>query len=172
MKAPPSGVINRDMMPGNDCFGCGLENPHSMGIQLRERSDGIEGLYSPFKAPAHALAFPNLVHPGAFFTALTCLSVWTPYRLRPEPKAVWFLTASQLNFHKAAQLGDEHLLRSRIVTEDGLWQPMRIGVEALDTVGDVLLSGEFSIHPFAPESAMQIAGVDTLPAAWAAFLQA
>ncbi len=163
-------IINRDLMPGNDCFGCGLENPDSMGVKLRDRTDGIEGLIGQFKAPEHALAFPNIVHPGAFFTSMVCLSVWTPYRLRKKTKAIWFLTDSQLAFRKAAMLKDQHSLRSHIIKETAQWQPLVIGVEALDNDGDILIEGEFTIHPFSPELAMEIAGVDKMPDNWQYFL--
>ncbi len=159
-------IINKDLMPGNDCFGCGLENPDSMGLKLVQRTDGVEGLEGTFKAPAHALAFPNIVHPGAFFTSLVCLSVWTPYYLRKQTKAVWFLTDSQLAFRKAAMLKDEQMVRSHIVKETAQWDPLTIGVEALDKTGDLLIEGEFIIHPFAPELAMEIAGVDKMPDNW------
>lgn len=164
-------VLNRDLMPGNDCFGCGLENPDSMGVKLTDRTDGVEGLQGTFTAPEHATAFPNIVHPGAFFTSMVCLSVWTPYRLRPDTKAVWFLTDSKLSFCKAAMLKDEHQLRSSIVLETGQWDPLTIAVEALDQGGDVLITGAFTIHPFAPDLAMDIAGVDQLPESWQNFLE-
>ena len=163
-------IINRDMMPGNDCFGCGLENPDSMGVKLFDRTDGIEGLMGSFKAPEHATAFPNIVHPGAFFTGMVCLSVWTPYRLRSDTKAVWFLTDSKLSFCKAAMLHDEHQLRSSFVEEKGQWDPLTIGVEALDQGGDTLITGQFTIHPFPPELAMEIAGVTEIPESWQKFL--
>ena len=163
-------IINREMMPDNDCFGCGLDNPDSMGVRLYDREDGIEGLQGLFKAPEYATAFPNIVHPGAFFTGMVCLSVWTPYRLRTETKAVWFLTDSKLSFQKAAMLKDEHILRSSIVSEKGQWDPLTIGVEALDQQGDVLITGEFTIHPFSPELAMDIAGVSEIPENWQNFL--
>lgn len=163
-------IINRDLMPGNDCFGCGLENPDSMGVKLFDRTDGVEGLQGTFKAPKHATAFPNIVHPGAFFTGMVCLSVWTPYRLRPDTKAVWFLTDSKLSFCKAAMLHDEHQLRSSIALETGQWDSLTVAVEALDQVGDVLITGEFKIHPFAPDLAMEIAGVDEIPESWQKFL--
>lgn len=163
-------IINQQMMKNNDCFGCGLENPNSMGIKLYEREDGIEGLEGHFIAPEHATAFPNIVHPGAFFTSLVCLSVWTPYRLRSETKAVWFLIDSQLSFCKAAYLQDKHILKSSIVEEQGPWKPMTIKVEAIDKIGDLLISGEFTIHPFSPEQAMDIAGIDSLPESWHHFL--
>lgn len=163
-------IINRDLMPGNDCYGCGLENPDSMGVKLTDRTDGVEGLQGSFKAPEYATAFPNIVHPGAFFTGMVCLSVWTAYRLRAETQAVWFLTDSRLSFCKAAMLRDEHQLRSAIVREQDTWDPMGIAVEALDEVGDVLITGEFTIHPFAPELAMEIAGVDSIPENWQHFL--
>ena len=163
-------IINREMMPDNDCFGCGLDNPDSMGVRLFDRKDGVEGLQGLFKAPKHATAFPNIVHPGAFFTGMVCLSVWTPYRLRNETKAVWFLTDSQLSFRKAAKLEDEHILRSKIVKENGQWDPLTISVEALDKQGDILITGEFTIHPFSPELAMDIAGVSEIPKNWQDFL--
>ncbi len=163
-------IINRDLMPGNDCYGCGLENPDSMGIKLTDRTDGVEGLQGRFKAPEYATAFPNIVHPGAFFTGMVCLSVWTAYRLRAETKAVWFLTDSRLSFRKAAMLREEHQLRSAFAQEGDAWDPLRIAIEALDHGGDVLIAGEFQIHPFPPELAMEIAGVDSLPENWQQFL--
>lgn len=163
-------IINRDMMPGNDCFGCGLENPDSMGIKLFDRTDGTEGLEGIFKAPENATAFPNIVHPGAFFTGMVCLSVWTPYRLRPNTKAVWFLTDSKLSFCKAAKLQEEHLLLSSFIDEIDPWDPLSISVEAIDKDGDILISGEFKIHPFSAKDAMDIAGVSEVPANWKTFL--
>jgi len=163
-------IINRDMMPGNDCYGCGLENPDGMCVKLFDREDGIEGLQGTFKAPGYATAFPNIVHPGAFFTSMVCLSVWTPYRLRPDTKAVWFLTGSNLSFCKAAMLHDEHQLRSSFAQENEQWDPLKIAIEALDKHGDLLITGEFEIHPFPPEMAMEIAGVDKIPENWQNFL--
>jgi hypothetical protein len=164
-------VINRELMQDNDCYGCGLENPHSMGIKLYDRDDGVEGLFGTFNAPEHATAFPNLVHPGAFFTSLVCLSVWTPYRLRSATKAVWFLVDTQLSFRKAAHLKQQHYLKSRFVDEGSQWQPISIAVEATDKVGDTLAKGVFQLHPFSPRDAMEIAGISELPAAWSKFLE-
>lgn len=170
MTANHSFVINRDLMPNNDCFGCGLENPQSMGIQLYDREDGVEGLKGTFTSPQHATAFPNLVHPGAFFTSLVCLSVWTPYRLRCQTKAVWFLTDSQLSFCKAAMLTEQHQLISHFAEEHDQWDPVTIGVQATDNSGDTLVIGEFQLHPFTPEQAMEIAGVSELPESWKTLL--
>ena len=164
-------VINSDMMPENDCFGCGLDNPQSMGVKLYDRTDDVEGLYGEFTAPQHATAFPNIVHPGAFFTSMVCLSVWTPYRLRPETKAVWFLVDSQLSFCKAAKLKERHILKSSIAIETDQWDPLTIAVEAIDHEDDRLIFGEFKIHPFPPDQAMEIAGVTELPPSWQSFLQ-
>lgn len=164
-------IINQEMMPGNDCFGCGLENPESMGVKLYDRSDGTEGLQGIFRANKNATAFPNIVHPGAFFTTMVCLSVWTPYRLRQQTKAVWFLIDSQLSFHKAAKLRDEHTLYSFFADEKHQWDPVTIGVEALNKEQDVLISGQFKIHPFSPDLAMEIAGIDKMPHNWEQFLK-
>src|SRR5574341_579522 len=76
-------LLNRDLLPHNQCFGCGLENVAGLRTEVSPDPGSPETLRARFH-PSEAMAgFPGMTHGGAIYTALDCLSTWVATALGP-----------------------------------------------------------------------------------------
>jgi acyl-coenzyme A thioesterase PaaI-like protein len=162
-------IVNRDLLPGNTCFGCGFDNPHGLHIALHADPDRPDGLVGTFDPPAHGVGFPGLVHGGAVYTALDCAAAWTPTALRPAIGAIWILRSAEVKYLKAAFLGRPLAIRTAIVEEGGPWEAMKVRAEARDAEGDVVVEGVFKVIPLPPDRFLRVAGIERFPPGWEAF---
>jgi len=159
-------VLNRSMLPGNVCFGCGHANPDGLGVEVVRDPGDPERLLGTFQPPEHMIGFPGITHGGAIYTALDCLAAWTPTVLRREVKAIWILRSASMTYRRPARQGRALHLTSRIVSEGRPGQPVEVGAEARDEDGNVLAEGLFKVVPLDAERFVQVAGIDELPDNW------
>src|SRR5262245_27048873 len=71
-----AAVLNRTLLEGNTCFGCGHQNHAGLKIEIVRDSENAEVLCGRFTPTATMTGFPGIVHGGTVFTALDCLSTW------------------------------------------------------------------------------------------------
>ncbi|UCF78605.1 MAG: PaaI family thioesterase [Candidatus Eiseniibacteriota bacterium] len=165
-----SGILNRDLLSSNTCYGCGHENPSGLKIEIRRDPQGGERLVGSFQPPEHMVGFPGITHGGALYTAMDCLSAWTPMVLRRAAKAIWILREGSIKYLRPALQGEELALSAVIEAEGGQWEPLLVRTEARDREGNLLATGTFKVVPLSADKFKKVAGLSSLPANWSEFL--
>ncbi len=158
-------MINKLVLPGNDCFGCGHENEHGLQIEVFRDGDQ-ERLIGHFKPKAHMIGFPGITHGGAVYTALDCLASWTPTILIPEMKAAWILRSAEIKYLQPAHAALPLTLSASIPKAEKPWKPVVVHTKAHNEEGILLVAGRFKVVPLASEKLRMIAGIDQLPDNW------
>lgn len=164
-------VLNRELLPHNTCFGCGLENPHGLHIEVSRDSGGAERLQARFDPTPGMAGFPTIVHGGAIFTALDCLSTWVSTLLGPNREAAWVLRSANAVYHNPARVGEPLALSGWVDEQGGRWDPLIVRAEARRGDGALCVEGEFKVVPLTPDRLIEIAGMDELPVNWRTFLR-
>lgn len=163
-------ILNRDLLPHNECFGCGLENPAGLRIEVSRdpASEGtLRGRFTPLPEMA---GFPGITHGGAIYTALDCLSTWVSTLLGPNRGAGWLLRSATTLYHKPAPIGQPLTLIGSIKHQAGAWDPLIVRAEARRRDGELCVEAEFKVVPLSPEKLATVAGIEQLPANWRVFL--
>ena len=163
-------ILNRDLLPHNDCFGCGLENAAGLRIEVR-RDPSLPGtLRGRFTPTAGMAGFPGITHGGAIYTALDCLSTWVATVLGPNRGAGWLLRSATAIYHKPAPTGQALTLTGTIRHQAGAWDPVVVHTEARRADGELCVEVEFKVVPLSREKLTAVAGIPELPANWQTFL--
>jgi acyl-CoA thioesterase FadM len=162
--------LNRELLPNNTCFGCGLENPLGLRIEVHQDPDSGQILQARFTPADHMAGFPSITHGGAIYTALDCLSTWVATLLGPNRGAAWLLRSAQVTYHKPAATGSPLTLIGRIKEQGGPWEPLVVLTEARRSDGAVCVEAEFKVVPLSHARFTAVAGIQELPANWRAFL--
>lgn len=163
-------VVNRSLLTGNSCFGCGLHNHAGLRIEILQDRRNAEILCGRFVPTAEMTGFPGIVHGGAIFTALDCLSTWVAMLLGPNPEAAWVLRSANAVYHRPASADEPLSLVGRITDRGGSWDPLTVRTEARRSDGLVCVDGDFKVVPLSADKLADIAGLETLPENWLAFL--
>jgi acyl-coenzyme A thioesterase PaaI-like protein len=159
-------ILNRDLMPGNVCWGCGEDNSRGLHAEFRrdpERSDRLLGTFRPH---AEMVGFPGITHGGAIYTALDCLATWVATVLRSELRALWVLRRATMTYHRPARQGRPLSLSGWILSEEKAGAPIVVHTEAKDEEGQLLAEGDFKVVPLSSERFREVAGVEELPDHW------
>jgi len=162
--------LNRELLADNTCFGCGLENPLGLRIEIHRDPDAAHTLRALFTPADHLAGFPNITHGGAIYTALDCLSTWVATLLGPNRGAAWLLRSAQVTYHKPAAIGSPLTLIGRIKEQGGPWEPLIVLTEARRSDGVVCVETEFKVVPLSRSRVAEVAGITELPANWKDFL--
>ena len=165
-----ASLLNRDLLPDNRCFGCGLLNPHGLRIEVVSDPDAGPALRARFQPTADMTGFPGLTHGGAIFTALDCLSTWVATLHGPNRSAAWVLRSANVTYLKPAPASEALTLLGRIHEQAGAWDPLLVRGEASRGDGTICVQGEFKVVPLSAEKFTAIAGIDRMPDNWRAFL--
>lgn len=161
-------ILNRELLPGNDCFACGHENPHGLHIEVTRDASSQERLTGRFEPPAFATGFPGLTHGGALFSAMDCLATWVMVELGPDDASYWLLGSADVSFRKPARPGEPLVLAGWLVEQDdpdGTTVHV-VHAEIRNGNGDLVTEGEFREIPVTPEKFRHLAGVEEIPRAW------
>ena len=161
-------LLNRELLPGNDCFGCGHDNPRGLQIEVTDGEEEGEGLAGRFVPPTHATGFPGITHGGALFTAMDCLATWVVALQGPQDDRYWLLESSDVSYRKAAPAGEPLRLAARLAgreSSDGR-QRLLVRVEIRNVDGDLVADGEFREVPVTAEKLRLLSGVEEIPEAW------
>ena len=163
-------ILNRELLAHNTCFGCGLENPAGLRIEVH-RDPVAEGtLRARFTPTASMAGFPGLTHGGAIYTALDCLSTWVATLLGPNRGAGWLLRSATTTYHKPAPTAETLTLIGWVKQHAGAWDSVVVRTEARRADGALCVEAEFKVVPLSPERLTEVAGIEQLPANWRAFL--
>ncbi len=166
----PDEILNRDLLPGNLCYGCGHDNPAGLKIEIRRDTADSQRLVGSFEPPGHMIGFPGITHGGALYTAMDCLAAWTPMVLRRETKAIWILRSASIEYLRPAHQGNPLTLSATIAEEEKQWGPIVVRTEAKDSDGNLLATGRFKVVPLPPRKFKKVAGLPRLPSNWSGFL--
>lgn len=163
-------ILNRDLLPDNTCFGCGLHNPAGLRIEVRRDPIARDRLRARFTPAPTMAGFPGIVHGGAIYAALDCLSSWVATLLGPNRGAGWLLRSAATTYHNPAPAGEPLEMSGWIARQGGEWEPAWVRTEARRADGMVCVEAEFKVVPIAPERLVKLAGIDEMPANWQALL--
>jgi acyl-coenzyme A thioesterase PaaI-like protein len=146
---PSSKPAFQELIPGNNCFGCGPEN--ELGLQIKSYWDGPEEASCVFEPQPHQNAGPKqFLNGGIIATLVDCHSVCTAVAdaYRREGRAVgsqpliWYVTASlAVTYQRPTPIAAPVELRARVARVDGTKSYIRCSVRSGGTervVGEVL----------------------------------
>lgn len=148
--------LNRQYIyPGNDCFGCGPDNPQGLRIEIHRDGDRTDRLVGVFRPRPTAAGFPGVAHGGAQFAALDCMPLTTTAAMR---------------FEKAARVAEELALSAEIVKEAEGKAPFTVKTAIRDAKGEILSEADFD-YVLVPQGkcpppdhrGQHVAGLDRLP---------
>lgn len=161
-------ILNRDLLPGNECFGCGHENSHGLHIEVVEGGPRPESLTARFRPPSHSGGFPGITHGGALFTAMDCLATWVVAVFGPRDDRYWLLGSSDVTYRRPAPVGEHLRLAGWLVGEDGPGDgdALDVHVEIESPVEELVAEGEFHEVGVSPEKFRHLSGVTEVPEAW------
>lgn len=163
-------MLNRDLLPDNECFGCGHANHAGLRIEIN-RDPASDGVLRARFVPSDAVTgFPGITHGGAIYTALDCLSTWVATLLGPNRGAGWLLRSATATYHKPAPVGQPMTLTGSIKSQGGAWDPLVVATEARRADGELCVEAEFKVVPLSTEKLVAVAGLGELPANWRFFL--
>jgi len=116
----------QDMIPGNDCWGCGPHNDHGLHVKSRWEGDEAVCLWQP--QPWHRAGPPHIVNGGIIATVIDCHCVCTAiaaaYRsegrsIQSDPP-IWYATASlQVTYLRPTPIAPPLELRARVEDAKG-----------------------------------------------------
>lgn len=162
----PIEIINQDILEDNDCFGCGMFNPHGLKIEVTRDPGNPKRLLSCFYPKDHMIGFPGITHGGVIYTALDCLASWTPTILLPETKAAWILQGANIRYLRPAHQGMALQLSARIKKPSAAWCPVTVQAQARDEDGHLLVEGRFKLVPLGLDRFKSVTGLDRIPQNW------
>ncbi len=166
------GVLNRDLLPHNACFGCGHDNAAGLRITVvrdPQRAEVLRGEIRPLESMS---GFPGIAHGGVIYTALDCLSTWVATLLGPNRGAGWILRSATTTYRSPAPIGEPLVLEGSVKEQAGAWDPVVVRTEARRQDGNVCVEAEFKVIPLPREKLAAIAGLPELPENWKTFLGA
>jgi acyl-coenzyme A thioesterase PaaI-like protein len=163
-------ILNRDLLPHNTCFGCGLENPAGLHIEVRRDPDSQGTLRAGFTPTSGMVGFPGITHGGVIYTALDCLSTWVATVLGPNREAGWILRSATTTYHRPAPAGQPLTLTGTIRQQAGAWDPLLVHTEARLADGALCVEADFKVVPLTQKKLVALAGLEDLPANWKFFL--
>ena len=111
----------QEQMRENNCWGCGVHNPHGLGI--RTHWDGEEGVCVWQPRPEFMGGPRNLLYGGTIASLIDChcicTAIGTAYRVEGRPMSsdpmIWYATAAlHVNFRKPVPIDQPLTLRARI----------------------------------------------------------
>jgi len=117
------GTAFQDLIPNNNCFGCGPGNEQGLRIKSRwTGKDVAESRFAP--APHHSAGPPHTLNGGIIATLIDCHSVCTAiakaYRMAERPigsgDPIWFATGGMsVSYKKPVPMAAEVQLVATIV---------------------------------------------------------
>ena len=125
-------------IPGNQCFGCGPDNPH--GLRLRFRPVDAHTIEAPYCADEHLCGAPQIVHGGiqaVMLDEVMAMAVQTAY---PDEHPTIVTADFRLEYKKPVPTGSEITIRARWERQDGRSHFVRGEIE--DAEGQLLTRAE------------------------------
>lgn len=164
-------ILNRDLLPGNPCFGCGVDNPGGLHLEIVRDEGRTDRLLATLQPSTEMVGFPGITHGGVIYTAMDCLAAWVPTVLRPEARSIWILRSASIRYRRPALAGRRLALSGAIASEGSPREPMVVHTEARDDAGTLLAEADFQVVPLPPERFAGVAGLPEVPENWRRLLE-
>ena len=117
MADPPS--------PARQCFGCGSDNPHGLGMRFRTEDGRAVAEFTP---PHHLQGYPGHVHGGGVATMLDEAMGWAVYG-----RGAWAMTARfAMRFRSAVAVGAALLVSGWVTRDRGRFLEVRAEARTRD----------------------------------------
>ena len=110
-------ALNEELLKGNNCFGCGPDNPDGLRIRIFRDPANANRLVGTWSTRETLGGFPQIVHGGQQFTALDCLAGWVMFVLRQPGRMMPLTKNATTQFLKPARLGTEFALSAEVVRD-------------------------------------------------------
>jgi acyl-coenzyme A thioesterase PaaI-like protein len=158
-------ALNEQFLPGNMCFGCGLENPEGLHIRVYRDGDREDALIGNFEPRPTMGGFPFIVHGGLQFTALDCMAAWCCLVLLAKGAKVVPLTRSaSMRYARPARIGASFSLRAQIVKQPASPKdPVIIRTALLEDEATTLSEADFDYVLMPQERFKPTLGIDVMP---------
>ena len=166
-----SGMLNRELLPDNTCFGCGHDNHAGLRIHVVGDPGKDRELHGRLTPTSDHVGFPGITHGGVIYTALDCLSTWVATLLGPNRHAGWLLRSASTVYHRPALEAQPLELTGSIKEQGGSWDPMIVRCEARRTDGTLCVEAEFKVVPLPLEKLVKVAELERIPDNWRVFLE-
>lgn len=163
-------IINKDLLPDNDCFGCGHKNTAGLKIEVFRDPENGDQLLGRFQTSRNTTGFPGITHGGAIYTAMDCMASWVPTILRSEIKAAWVLRSANIKYLRPALAGIRISLFGLIIREGKKGEPVMVQIKARNPKGDLFAEGRFRVVPLSMKRFKEISGIDPLSENWKVLL--
>ncbi len=166
-----SRTLNRELLEGNTCFGCGHENHRGLRIEVVQDGETPSRLLGSFEPTEEMAGFPGVIHGGAIFTALDCLATWVATMSGGQAGKIWLLRSAETTYHRPGSTSDKLALSGEIVERAGNGSSLVVHAEARNSAGDLVVSAELREVSVTVDRFLKITGQAELPDNWAAFLR-
>jgi acyl-coenzyme A thioesterase PaaI-like protein len=110
-------ALNEELLKGNNCFGCGPDNPDGLRIRIFRDAANANRLVGTWRTRETLGGFPQIVHGGLQFTALDCMAGWVMFVLRQPGKMMPLTKNATTQFLKPARLGIELALSAEVLRD-------------------------------------------------------
>ena len=148
------GGLTMQLPYTKNCFVCGAQNPHGLGLRFRQAGAEVHADFTP---AAHHAGFRDLVHGGILSTALDEAMFWAA-----ACRMKRFCLAAELNvrFTRKVAVGQKMLLVAKFVADRRrMWES---SAELRDAAGNSCVSATCKQVPV-DGPFMQHAAADFLP---------
>lgn len=164
-------MLNLELLQGNTCFGCGHENPKGLRIEVFKDKDVPTRLLGSFKPTEEMAGFPGVVHGGAIFTVLDCLSTWVAMTAAGQAERIWLLQSAETTYHHPGKTSEKLMLSGEVVERPETGNSMIVYAEARGENGELVASARFREVSVTVERFLEITGQERLPENWASYVR-
>ena len=159
-----AAALNEELLKGNNCFGCGPDNPDGLRIRIFRDPGNASRLVGSYRPRATQTGFPQIVHGGLQFTALDCMAAWTVLILRNPGRMMPITKSAATRYLAPATLGTELVLSSEVIRETASpREPLLIRGAIRDAAGVVLTEIDFEYLLLPQERFLKATGLEAMP---------
>ena len=157
-------ALNETLLKGNNCFGCGPDNPDGLRIRIFRDPANANRLVGTWRTRETLAGFPQIVHGGLQFTALDCMAGWAMFVLRQPGNMMPLTKNASTRFLKPARLGTELALSAEVLRDAQTpREAYLIRGELRDPDGELLTQVDFDYVLVPQERFMQAVGLEAMP---------
>lgn len=157
-------ALNETLLQGNDCFGCGPDNPDGLRIRIFRDPENANRLVGTWRPRETQGGFPGIAHGGLQFTALDSMAGWAVFILRQPGRMMPLTRSAATRFFRPARVGAELALSAEVIREAASPRDaLLIRGEIRGADGLVLTEIDFEYVLLPQERFMKTAGLDAMP---------
>jgi acyl-coenzyme A thioesterase PaaI-like protein len=157
-------ALNETLLKGNNCFGCGPDNPDGLRIRIFRDAANASRLVGTWRTRETLAGFPRIVHGGLQFTALDCMAGWVMFVLRQPGRMMPLTKNASAQFIKPARVGTEFALSAEVLRDAGSpRESCLIRGELRDPEGVLLTQVDFDYVLVPQERFMRAVGLEAMP---------